>query len=85
MDSDVVLDRIDEIVVDVLGRSEKPLTIYKIAKEAKISWATVNVHCYKLKSAGILVENVCETGVPGQKRTFWSLAAKTPKLNQFSE
>ena len=85
MENAIVLDRIDEVVVEVLGKSDKPLTIYKIAKEAKVSWATVNIHCYKLKSQGVIVENVFDIGGVGQKRAFWSLAARTPKLDQFTQ
>ena len=82
MDLMTSMDKIDGIVVDVLNKSEKPLTVYKIAKEARLSWATVNIHCYKLKSQGLLVDNASDL-VTGQKKIFWCLSAKTPTLDNF--
>jgi len=76
------LDKIDGLVVGILNKSEKPLTVYKIAKEAKLSWATVNIHCYKLKSQGALVDTVSDLPT-GQKKIFWCLSAQTPTLDKF--
>jgi len=82
MDGMNISDKIDGLVVEVLNKSEKPLTVYKIAKEARLSWATVNIHCYKLKSRGVLVDNA-EDLVTGQRKIFWCLSAKTPTLDKF--
>lgn len=83
-DNGIVSDRIDDMIVAVLTGSDKPLTVYKIAKEAGLSWATANMHCYKLKSTGVLLDNTFELGV-GQKKVFWKLAAKTPTLGEFTK
>ena len=80
--TDIVLDRVDECIMGVVSKSEKPLTIYKIAKESGISWATVNTHCYKLKSQGVLNDTAFESG-PGRKSVFWGPAARTPTLDKF--
>jgi predicted transcriptional regulator len=76
------LDRIDELVIELLRKSEKPVSTYKIAKEVKIAWSTVNIHCYKLKSLGIMDEKTVTSPV-GQKKVMWKLTAKTPTLDKF--
>jgi len=72
----VMLDKVDEFIVGILNKSAKPLTVYQIAKEAGLSWATVNIHCYKLKSNGVVNDNIYECG-PGQKKTLWCVPEKT--------
>jgi len=76
------LDRVDELIVDILTRSDEPLTTYKIAKKAKVAWSTVNIHCYKLKSVGMLKERV-ENPDYGRKKVIWTLTDKTPKLSEY--
>ncbi len=79
---DEELDRIDELVIDILTKSDKPLTTYKIAKEAGVSWSTVNIHCYRLKSMDMLREEVVNHE-HGRKRIYWELVGKTPKLSEY--
>ncbi len=81
-EENATLSRIDELIMDILTKSNKPLTTYKIAKEAKLSWATVNIHCYKLMSYDILKNETFDIGA-GQKRILWRLTAKTPTLDKF--
>lgn len=76
------LDRIDELIVELLRKSEKPMSTYKIAKEIKISWSTVNIHCYKLKSFNVLEEKTITSQI-GQKKVVWELVTKTPTLDKF--
>ncbi|HEX54538.1 MAG: hypothetical protein DRO95_04105 [Candidatus Altiarchaeales archaeon] len=76
------LDRIDDIIMEILEKSDKPMTTYKIAKEGKIAWSTANTHCYKLKALGILEEKTIRTEI-GQKKVVWKLTAKTPTLDKF--
>ncbi len=75
-------DRIDEFIVDILTKSSEPLTTYKIAKKAGIAWSTANIHCYKLKSMGVLKESI-ETPEYGRKQVIWMLMSKTPKLSEY--
>jgi hypothetical protein len=42
----------------------------------------VNIHCYKLKSLGIMDEKTITSPV-GQKKVIWKLTAKTPTLDKF--
>ena len=76
------LDRIDELIIEILGNSAKPISTYKLAKEAKIAWSTVNIHCYKLKSMGYMEEETQISPV-GQKKVMWKLTAKTMTLEKF--
>jgi Mn-dependent DtxR family transcriptional regulator len=76
------VDRIDELIIELLRESEKPMSTYKIAKEAKIAWSTVNIHCYKLKSIKLLEEKTTISPI-GQKKVTWKLTAKTPTLDKF--
>ncbi len=81
MDDDE-LDRIDDYIIDLLTKSSEPLTTYKIAKKIGIAWSTVNIHCYKLKSMGILKEKM-EKPERGRRKTIWALTGKTPKLSEY--
>lgn len=47
-----------------------PLTTYELAKQAGVSWATANVHCYILKADGILDCRNEERRL-GMKRVVW--------------
>lgn len=76
------IDRIDELMLELLEKSEKPMSTYKIAKEAKLAWSTVNIHCYKLKSLN-LIEERRDISHIGQKKVVWKLTAKTPTLDKF--
>jgi predicted transcriptional regulator len=46
------LSRIDKKILKIL--KQEPLTTYKVAKKANISWASAISHCYKLKSYGMI-------------------------------
>ena len=81
-DVSMLLDRIDGLIMEILKNSKNPLSAYTIAKEVKISWSTANIHCYKLKSLGILEDRIMGTEI-GQKKTYWRLKAKTPSLNTY--
>jgi DNA-binding transcriptional regulator YhcF (GntR family) len=79
---EIILDRIDEAIINILKKSKELLSVYKIAKEIKLAWSTVNTHCYKLKSYNILEERTI-TSKFGGKKTFWGLKAKGPTLRKF--
>lgn len=76
------LDRIDELVIDILTKSGEPLTTYKIAKDIGVAWSTVNIHCYKLKSMNMLKEEIVNPEY-GRKKIYWELTGKTPKLSEY--
>ncbi len=60
---------IDRMILDALKRY-KSLTTYQLAKRIDVSWATVNVHCYRLLAEGKIRVNH-ESSFSG-KRTIWS-------------
>ncbi|MBN2013671.1 MAG: hypothetical protein JW778_00675 [Candidatus Altiarchaeota archaeon] len=78
------IDRIDELVIELLSKGGKPISTYKIAKEAKLAWSTVNIHCYKLKSLGLIEEQTIMSPI-GQKKVVWKLTAKTLTLDKFTK
>ncbi len=69
------LSPIDNIIVKVIKGSKKPVSTYKLAKVTKLSWSTVNSHCYKLMSFGILDMATKRTPF-GQKTMLWNVAKK---------
>lgn len=78
----VEIDRIDELILKLLEKSDRPMSTYKIAKEGKIAWSTANIHCYKLKAMNFIEERTIKTDI-GQKKVVWKLTVKTPTLDKF--
>ncbi len=69
------LSPIDDAIVKTIKGARKPISTYKLAKETKLSWSTVNSHCYKLKSFGIL--DMMSKRTPfGQKKMLWSVVKR---------
>jgi predicted transcriptional regulator len=66
------LSPIDKLIVNTLKSVKKPQSTYRIAKDAELSWSTVNSHCYKLKSMGYLDSKV-QTSKFGGKTLFWKI------------
>ncbi|MBN2014253.1 MAG: hypothetical protein JW778_03645 [Candidatus Altiarchaeota archaeon] len=66
------LSPIDKVIVNTIRGKKKPVSTYKLAKETKLSWSTVNSHCYKLKSFGVLDMLSKETPF-GQKKMLWNV------------
>ena len=60
---------VDKLIINMLQKNEN-LTTYQIAKELKVSWATVNTHCYKLKAMGI-IDGKFEESISGKKMVWW--------------
>jgi len=73
MDEDLM--GIDRAILDAIRGSKQPLSTYGIAKDVRVSWSTVNTHCYKLKSMGILSEQRQQSRF-GQSKMLWHLKAK---------
>jgi len=65
------LDKADQLIVDILEKAGKPLTTYQIAKQAGISWATVTIHCQKLKYMRIIDSSVEESKIGSKKILWW--------------
>ncbi len=65
------LSKADKLIIDILKKSDEPLSTYKIAKKAGISWATVNVHCMKLKYMRKIESSVKESKIGAKKKMWW--------------
>jgi DNA-binding CsgD family transcriptional regulator len=63
-----MLSALEKEILRIL--KQKTLSTYQLAKELKVSWSTVNTHCYKLKSLG-LVENTLEKPKFGREKVLW--------------
>jgi len=64
------LTRTDKLILNLLKSSSKPLTTYEIAKKLEISWATVNIHCNKLRFHR-MIKSEEKTSKTGAKKTLW--------------
>jgi ribosomal protein S25 len=63
---------LDSLIQDVLRKSRKPLSTYELAKKTGVSWSTANIHCFKLKTAGV-VKNRVEQRLGSRMRVIWSM------------
>ncbi len=61
---------LDSLVQNVLRKSRKPISTYELAKKAGVSWSTANIHCFKLKTAGV-VKNRIERKLGSRMRVVW--------------
>ncbi len=66
------LGKAARLIVGILRKSSRPLSTYEIAKFANISWATANIHCYKLLVSGMLESREEEAKI-GVKRVVWNI------------
>ncbi|MCK5698571.1 MAG: hypothetical protein KAH93_01900 [Candidatus Aenigmarchaeota archaeon] len=67
---------IDALTERILKTSKQPLSTYQIAKQAKISWSTANIHCYKLKSEGKIDGKMEKAEVGSGKKMIWWIGKK---------
>ncbi len=67
---------IDALTEKILKTSRQPLSTYQIAKQAKISWSTANIHCYKLKSEGKIDGKMEKAEVGSGKKMVWWIGKK---------
>lgn len=63
---------LDSLIQDLLRKSRKPLSTYELAKKTGVSWSTANIHCFKLKTAGV-VKNRVEQRLGSRMRVIWSM------------
>lgn len=68
----ISLGKADRVIVRFLEKSERLVSTYEIAKSLNLSWATVNTHCYKLMSFGVISGRNEEVKI-GMKRIVWGL------------
>ena len=66
---------IDRLIVRIIKKSKRPMSTYMISKNAKLSWSTINTHCYKLMSIGVLDSRIEETPF-GQKKILWKVKSR---------
>ncbi|NOQ55516.1 MAG: hypothetical protein GQ477_01780 [Nanohaloarchaea archaeon] len=71
-DMGMSLGKADKIILKLLTMSERALSTYEIAKKLNLSWATANVHCYKLMSLGAISGRNEEVKI-GMRRIVWTL------------
>ncbi len=69
----ISIGKADKVVLRLLEKSGRALSTYEIAKALKLSWATVNTHCYKLMSFGVISGRNEEVKI-GMKRIVWELS-----------
>ena len=68
-----MIDRIDRKVLEYLAGLDWPTTTEIVAKEARISWNTAQVHLYKLTSEGMV------RGKKVGRQNQWMITAKGRK------
>jgi len=64
------LSEIDRLIIKILKEEGKPISTYMLTKKIGISWATVNIHCHKLMSAGKISGEMRES-ISGRKMFWW--------------
>lgn len=64
-----MLSTLDKEIIKLLKKA--PLSTYQITKELKVSWSTVNSHCYKLKSMNILDSKIEESKFGLKPKVIW--------------
>jgi len=66
---------VDERILQVLRESGKPLTTYQIAKKAKVSWSTANVHLKDLQLRNLVKSK--EDVIKSRKSKIWWMEQST--------
>ncbi len=62
---------IEQLILDVLRKENKPLTTYQIAKKIGVSWSTANTYCYKLKDKGLIRGEEKSARIGMSKKMVW--------------
>lgn len=62
----------DTAAEKILRNSQRPLSTYEIAKRARMSWSTANMHLFKLMAFGVVhgLEEDSSVGT-GKKMVWW--------------
>ena len=70
----MILSGVDKLILDLLKKTDEPLSTYQIAKKTKITWPTANTHCYKLKSMNLIQSKQEKSKFgPNEKVVWWAL------------
>jgi predicted transcriptional regulator len=67
----MILSEIDKKILELLKKSEEPLSTYQIAKKTNVTWPTANSHCYKLKSLGLIKNKYEESKFGSKQKLVW--------------
>ena len=62
---------VDQLTQNILKNSSQPISTYELAKQAKISWSTANIHCYKLKTQGKIKGKLETARVGSGNKMLW--------------
>jgi len=68
---------IEEAILEVLRKADRPMTTYQIAKKVGASWGSVNTACYKLKDAGLVERDVITPKIGRGKKVVWWVKKKS--------
>lgn len=71
-----MMDEIDELIEKTLKKAGNPLSTYQLAKDTELSWSTINAHCYKLKSMGIIGGKLDFKKIGQRKKLLWWIETK---------
>lgn len=63
----------DKLAKKILKESDKPISTYELAKRAKISWSTANMHLFKLMAFGVITGEEEETNVGPGRKMMWRI------------
>lgn len=66
-----MMDEIDELIESTLKKAGNPMSTYQVAKDTGLSWSTINAHCYKLKSMGIIGGKLEVAKIGQRKKLLW--------------
>ncbi|NOQ55252.1 MAG: HTH domain-containing protein [Nanohaloarchaea archaeon] len=66
-----MMDEIDQLIEEKLKEAGKPVSTYALAKVTELSWSTINAHCYKLKSMGIIDGRMESAKIGQRKKLLW--------------
>jgi predicted transcriptional regulator len=63
----------DKLAEKILKESSRPISTYELAKRAKISWSTANMHLFKLMAFGVITGVEEETNVGPGRKMMWRI------------
>lgn len=67
---------IEEAIIEVLRKADRPMTTYQIAKRVGASWGSVNTACYKLKDADVIEQDIIIPKIGNGKKVVWWMKRK---------
>ena len=64
---------VGEVATEILRSADRPISTYELAKRAKVSWSTMNMHCFRLSAKGVIKGREEKAPVGLGKKMLWSL------------